>query len=402
VVKKTNMPQQNQPATEARGGLNIALQVLRVIVGLLFIFSGLVKANDPSGLANKMVEFFEPSVWNMPSLIPHALAFSVIMIASEIILGVTLLIGFAWEVFAWPMLALNVFFTFLTAYVYYWDVIMHSSKVRECGCFGDCIKISNSETFWKDVVLLVMALLLFIYRKRIRPLLPKYPNTAIFILAVFFACGVQWWALEHLPFYDCMPYKVGNDIKEGMKAPSTCIPDSLEMVFEYKRGGQKVEISMDRLGEVDSTWEYVDRKDKIVRKGNGQCDPAIHDFVMNDNAGNDYTQAMLDEPGYKFLLFIRDPEQAREDNLDKLRALSVEAQAKHIPIYILSSGSPEANSAWMQKAKLAAAETYAFDQTASKTAMRSDPGLLLIQGSVIRGKWSFRDYPKTLAEAGVK
>src|SRR5690349_15526954 len=121
------MSQQKQAAPHS--GMYYLLQVIRVIVGVLFIFSGLVKANDPSGLANKMVEFFEPSVWNIPSLIPYALPFSVIMIASEIILGVTLLIGFAWEVFAWPMLALNAFFTFLTAYVYYWDMIMHSSKV---------------------------------------------------------------------------------------------------------------------------------------------------------------------------------------------------------------------------------------------------------------------------------
>src|SRR5690606_21255361 len=113
-------------------GFNIFLQVLRVFLGAFFIFSGLVKANDPSGLANKMVEFFEPGVLNIPFLIPHALTFSVIMIASEIIMGVALLIGFAWRFFAWPMLALNVFFTFLTGYVYYWDVIMHSSKVREC------------------------------------------------------------------------------------------------------------------------------------------------------------------------------------------------------------------------------------------------------------------------------
>lgn len=395
------MSQQKQ--ANKRSGMYYLLQAIRVIVGVLFIFSGLVKANDPSGLANKMVEFFEPSVWNIPSLIPYALPFSVIMIASEIILGVTLLIGFAWNFFAWPMLAINAFFTFLTAYVYYWDVIMHSSKVRECGCFGDCIKISNSETFWKDVVLLAMALLLFIYKKQIRPLLPKYPNTAVFILSVFFAAGVQWWALEHLPFYDCMPYKVGNSICEGMKAPATCIPDSVEMVFVYKHEGKEVELTMDRIGEIDSTWEYVDRHDKVVRKGNGQCDPLIHDLVVNDYSGNNFTQPMLEDPGYKFLLFVRDPEHAREDNLEKLRALSAEAQTKNIPIYILSSGrSKEANAVWMQKAKLPSAEIYTFDQTASKTALRSDPGLILLQGCVIKGKWSFRDYPASLSEAKVQ
>jgi uncharacterized membrane protein YphA (DoxX/SURF4 family) len=390
--------------TEVRrnSGLNIFLQVLRVIMGLLFIFSGLVKANDPSGLANKMTEFFEPAVLDMPWLIPHVLTFSVILITCEIVFGVALLLGFAWRFFAWPMLALNIFFTFLTAYIYYWDVIKHSAKVRECGCFGDCIKISNSETFWKDVILLIIALILFIYAKRIRPLFPKYPNTAAFILAVFFAIGVQWWALEHLPFHDCMPYAVGKNICEGMKPPKECVQDSVEMVFIYKHNGKQEEVPMAHIAEIDSTWEYVDRKEKIVRKGNGLCDPPIKDFVVNDYSGTNYTEPMLQDPGYKFLLLIKDPAHARKDNLDRLKALSAEASAKQIPIYILSSGSREANDAWRNMAGLASAEFYTFDQTASKTAMRTDPGLMLLEGCTIRGKWSFRDYPKSLAEAGVK
>ncbi|MBS1643686.1 MAG: DoxX family protein [Bacteroidetes bacterium] len=386
----------------SKSGLNIILQILRVLLGALFIFSAIVKANDPSGLANKMTEFFEPAVLDIPWLIPHSLAFSILLISSEFVLGVTLLIGFAWRFFSWLMLGINLFFTFLTAYIYYWDVIRHSAKVRECGCFGDCIPISNSETFWKDVILLAIAILLFIFRKRIRPLFPKYPNTAVFILSIFFVLGVQWWAMEHLPFHDCMPYKVGTNICEGMKAPSTCIQDSVEMVFVYKHNGKLEDVTMDRIGEIDSTWEYVDRKDKIVRKGNGLCDPPIKDFVIRDYAGNDFTQAMLDEPGYKFLLFLKDPEHARKDNIETLRALSVAAQAKNIPIYILSSGSKEANAEWQKWAALSSSEIYGFDQVASKTAMRTDPGLMLVQGCVIRGKWSFRDYPKSLEAAGIK
>lgn len=395
------MANQTLPAKKF-SALNIFLQVLRVLMGLLFIFSGVVKANDPSGLANKMAEFFEPTVLNLPSLIPHALTFSVIMIACEIIFGVALLLGFAWRFFAWLMLGLNIFFTFLTAYIYYWDIIRHSAKVRECGCFGDCIKISNSETFWKDMVLLAIAILLFIYRSRIRPVMPKYPNTSVFILSVFFALGIQWWALEHLPFYDCMPYAVGKNICEGMQQPKGCIPDSVAMVFVYKHNGKLEDVGMDQLAGLDSTWEFVDRKDKVVRKGNGLCDPSIKDFVINDYNGNDQTQAMLQDQGYKFLLFLRDPAHARQDNLDKLRALSAEASAKGIPIYVLSSGSREANDAWQKMAALRSSEMYSFDQTASKTAMRTDPGLMLLHGCVIEGKWSFRDYPASLSAAGIK
>jgi hypothetical protein len=252
------------------------------------------------------------------------------------------------------------------------------------------------------VVLLAIAIILFVYRRRIRPLLPKYPNTAVFILSAFFAVGVQWWALEHLPFYDCMPYAVGKNICEGMKQPAGCIPDSVEMVFVYKHDGKLEDVTMDQIANIDSTWEFVDRKDKVVRKGNGLCDPPVKDFVMNDYDGNNQTEAMLADPGYKFLLFLKNPAEARKDNLDKLRALSAEAAAKGIPIYVLSSGSREANDAWQKMAALRSSEMYTFDQTASKTAMRTDPGLMLLQGCVIKGKWSFRDYPASLQEAGVK
>ena len=389
-------------SSKPSAGFNIILQILRIIVGVLFIFSGVVKANDPSGLANKMTEFFEPAVLDIPWLIPHALSFSILLITMEIVLGVTLLIGFAFRFFAWLLLGINIFFTFLTAYIYYWDVIMHSSKVRECGCFGDCIKISNSETFWKDVILLGMALILFLYRRQIRPLFPKYPNTSLFILSVFFAVGIQWWALEHLPFYDCMPYKVGNNICEGMKAPAECIQDSVAMVFVYQHEGKTEELSMEQLSEIDSTWQYVDRKETIVRKGNGLCDPPIKDFVIHDYAGNDFTEAMLQDPGYKLLLFIKNPSGARKDNIERLRALSAEAQAKNIPVYILSSGNRIENDNWQQWAQLPSSEIYTFDQVANKTAMRTDPGLMLLQGCMIKGKWSFRDYPESLEQAGVK
>lgn len=395
-------------------GGTIVLNVLRVLMGLLFIFSGVVKANDPSGLANKMFEFFEVFAQDMSkagigwghdlmfSLAKHSLGFSVVLIALEIILGVALLLGFMWRFFAWPMFLINLFFTFLTAYIYYWDVIRHSAKVRECGCFGDCIKISNSETFWKDVILLVVSIILLIWARRIRPLLPKYPNTAVFIIGVFFAGGIQWWALEHLPFYDCMPYSVGKSICEGMKVPQECVQDSVEMMFVYKHEGKTQELSVDQLGAIDETWEFVDRTEKIVRKGNGLCDPPIKDFVISDNTGTNYTEAMLTDPGYKFLVFLKNPATARMDHADRLRALSAQAQAKGIPLYILSSGSKEANDAWLKKMQLPSYELYAFDQTASKTAMRTDPGLMLLQGCVIKGKWSFRDYPQTLDKAGVK
>ena len=180
------------------------LWLFRIVVGLLFIFSGLVKANDPLGLSYKMNEFFE--VWGTMWAIKYSLALSVAMICFEIIAGVALLLGAAFRVFSFLLLLLTSFFTFLTAYVYLTD------KIKECGCFGDCIKISNAETFWKDVILLVLVIILFIFRKRVKPIFSGYATTALVVLTVFFAFFIQWWTLEHLPFYDCLPYKVGTNI----------------------------------------------------------------------------------------------------------------------------------------------------------------------------------------------
>ena len=373
--------------------LNVFLQFLRIAVGLLFIFSGVVKANDPMGLANKMMEFFEPAVWNMPWMIPYALPLSIAMIAFEIIAGVALLIGFAFRFFSFFLLLLNIFFTFLTAYVYYWDVIMHSAKVRECGCFGDCIKISKSATFWKDIVLLIAAIILFLGRRHIKPLFSKYPNTALFVLSVFFAFGIQWYALEHLPYHDCMPYKVGNNIWEKSQMPPGSTPAVYETKLYYKKDGVTKEFTQANYPWEDTTWVFADRKDVLIKEAVGA--PEIKDFKVSDYAGNDYTEAMLKEPGYAYLLFVKNPEKARTDNLDKLQALVKDAQAQHIPFYILSSGSKETTEAWKAKWNLQYAELYTLDGTANKTAIRTDPGLILIQQGTIRGKWSFRDYPVT-------
>ena len=346
------------------------------------------------GLANKMTEFFEPSVWNMPYMLPYVLPLSVLMIGFEIIAGVALLLGFAYRVFSFFLLLLNIFFTFLTAYVYYWDVIMHSAKVRECGCFGDCIKITNSQTFWKDVILLIAAIILFMARRHIKPLFPKYPNTSLFILSVFFAFGVQWYNLEHLPYHDCMPYKVGNNIWEKMQMPPGAKPAVYSSVFTYKKNGVVKEFDQNNIPWQDSAWVFVDTKTTLVSPAVGE--PEIKDFKVNDFQGNDYTEPMLKEPGYGYLIFIKNPEKARTDNMDKLQALVKDAQANHIPFYILSSGSKEASEAWKAKWNLQYAELYTLDGTANKTAMRTDPGLMLIQQGIIRGKWSFRDYPTSV------
>ncbi len=366
--------------------MKIILWILRIIVGCLFIFSGVVKANDPSGLSYKMNEFFE--VWHMPWAEKYSLAISILMIGFEIIAGVAVLIGAAFRVFSFLLVLLTAFFTFLTAYV------LFSGKIKECGCFGDCIKISNEETFWKDVVLLVFVIILFIFRKRIKPLFSGYPTTAIMILTAFLAFGMQWWALEHLPFHDCLPYKIGANIKEKTQPPPGSTPDVYESIMIYEKDGVQKEYTMENYPWEDTTWKFVDRKDKLIKKGN--ADPEIKDFVITDLSGNDHTEEILNEP-YVFLLFLKDPEKARNDNVASLQSLIKKCNQLNIPFYVLTSGNIEGSKDWLQKNNLIPNDLLVFDLVASKSALRSNPGLMLLQQGTIRGKWSFRDYPKDAA-----
>lgn len=360
------------------------LWILRIVVGLLFIFSGLVKANDPLGLSYKMNEFFE--VWHMVWMMPYSLALSVAMIAFEIIAGIALLLGYAYRIFSFLLLLLITFFTFLTAYV------LFSGKIKECGCFGDCIKITNEETFYKDVALLVFGFILFLYRKRIQPIFSNSIGSALMILTVIFAFGIQWYTLNHLPFHDCLPYKVGTDINTDRKIPAGAIPDKYESVMIYEKDGVKKEFTIDNYPWQDTTWKFVDRKDKLVQKGNAEA--KIKDFVISDYDGNDHTEEILTAPGYAFVLFVKDPGTADLKNIERLPGLITKTNALNIPFYVLCSAEKERAEAFQKKYKLDAAYFLILDVTVSKTAMRSNPGLMLLEQGVIRGKWAPADYPK--------
>lgn len=363
------------------------LWLLRLIVGALFIFSGLIKANDPLGLSYKMNEFFE--VWGTTWAMDFSLALSVAMIGFEIIAGIGLLLGAAFELFSFLLLLLTAFFTFLTAYVYLTD------KIKDCGCFGDCIKISNAETFWKDVILLIMVLILFAYRKKIKPLFSGYPTSVLMLLTTFFAFFIQWWTLENLPTYDCLPYKVGANIYQKTQIPPGAIPDEYETIMVYEKDGKQQEFTMENYPWQDSTWKFVDSRSKLVKKGNAE--PEIKDFVIGDYDQNEQTEQILTAQGYTFLLFVKDPKNARTDNMDLLRNLMAKANEWNIPFYVLSSGNKETTDAFREQNKLYPADYKVLDATASKTAMRSNPGLMILKDGVVQYKFSFRNYPKDVS-----
>src|SRR3954470_15955528 len=215
------------------------VNISRFIVGVLFIFSGLIKANDPLGLSYKMQEFFE--VWGWHGLNDYTLALSILMIAFEIIAGVAVLVGWQMKLFSWLLLLLTIFFTFLTGYA------LFSGKIRECGCFGDCIPLTADQSFMKDLILLVLIAIIFWQQNKIKPALNKTFSLAALFFTVVFSFAFQWYVLVHLPVKDCLPYKIGNNISEKMQAPPGSIPDSTVISFVYEKAGKQVEFTADNF-----------------------------------------------------------------------------------------------------------------------------------------------------------
>ncbi len=366
--------------------MKTAVNIARVLVGILFIFSGLVKAIDPLGLAYKMQEFFE--AWTnagiMPSLMSwlnaQALIFSIFMITMEVVLGVALLLGWRKNMVSWLLLLLMLFFTFLTSYV------LFSGKIRACGCFGDCIPLTPIQTFTKDIVLLVLVLLILFGRKYINPLFSNTVNGSLFVIAFVAVLGLQWYVLKHLPVKDCLPFKIGNNILELRKMPKDAVPDKFDYKFIYKKNGERKEFAVSALP--DSTWEFVDRKQVLVEKGKNNV-ALINDFILKTASEADTTEAVLSKQGEYYLLFAKDFADKDISWISDFKML----HAKNlVPVYLVTADPKKAAELIKDKSIL----ILSCDATAIKTAARVNPTLFLMNGPVVKNKWAALDFFKTM------
>ena len=356
------------------------LNTLRIIVGVLFIFSGLIKANDPLGLSYKMQEFFE--VWNMTFLNDATLVFSILMIAFEIIAGVAVLLGWKFELFSWLLFLLIIFFTFLTGYA------VLSGKIRECGCFGDCIKLTVNQSFIKDLILFAMIGILLVKRKMIQPVFPKILSIILLLLVSIGSFAMQLNVLAHLPYIDCLPYKIGGDIQEGMKAPKGSIPDSTVINFVYMKDGIEVEFDTEHFPADfnDSSYTFVKRYDKLIREGNAK--PPIKDFVINTPEGNDTTQAILTDPREIYVLFLKIINDYHVW-MNDFKAVNTLMQQQGRPVIVITSDYDKVKKVFLDEN--IDVPILKGDVVAIKTAARSTPTLYKLQQGVILNKWGRSD-----------
>ncbi len=350
----------------------------RLVVGLLFIVSGFIKLNDPVGFSFKLEEYFSAPVLNLPFLEPYALAFALFVVVLEVMLGVTLLLGYRVKLTVWALLAAIVFFTFLTLYS------AVTGKVTDCGCFGDALKLTPWQSFYKDVVLLVLIVVLVWKQKYIKPL--GSPKLGLGVtLAALAAC--IWFAshvLDHLPWIDFRPYKIGASIPEGMAIPDDAPKPVVEYAWTFDVGGKEQTVTtLGDYPQVDGEFLRVD-----TREVSAGYEPPIHDFSL-ERDGADYTAALL---ARKQLLMVISYDLARSTRPVFAEIAKLADSAKTLGYTVIGMSASSSEDVDALKAEYGLDIPFYFtDQTALKTIVRSNPGVLRLESGVIRQKLHYND-----------
>lgn len=353
--------------------------IVRWFVGILFIFSGLIKANDPMGLSYKMQEFFE--IWGWHALNDYTLFFSVAMIAFEIIAGVAVIIGWQFRLFSLLLFVLIVFFTFLTGYAVF------SGKVRECGCFGDCIKLTAMESFIKDIILFVMIGFLLVKKDMVNSWIKPVKSKAFLLGTAFLSVWIQIYVLDHLPVIDCLPFKVGNNINEGMQIPPGSLPDSTVINFVYQHNGLEVEFDAEHFPEDfnDSSYVFLRRYDKVIREGNAK--PPIKDFVIISPSGNDTTNSILNDPQDQLILFAKTIEN---NNAKWIKDMAELAKVLGKAGFFVVTSDAENMTAILKQNNIDL-QVMKGDLVSIKTAARTNPTLFHLRQGQILAKYGRKD-----------
>ena len=350
----------------------------RIFVGGLFIFSGLVKINDPIGTEIKLEEYFEVFSVDFAEFfmvfVPWALQLGFILIVLEIVLGVAVLINYRMKTTTWILGLLIVFFTFLTFYSAYFN------KVTDCGCFGDAIPLTPWQSFTKDVILVLFIGYLFYRRKVFEPVLrDKTGNITIGMVAVL-STIVGYYAIQHLPYIDFRAYKTGDNIKVNMQPEEAPIFE-----YQFEKEGEII-FSENYLTEADG-YKYIDYKVINPKKST----PKITDYnVWNDDEG-DYTEQTF--IGRKLIIVIVDANKASDKNADQISSLINDVEGQIDPI-VFTSSDYQSIEEYRHKHQLAAPYFYA-DGVVLKAMIRANPGVILMQNGTVLGKWHFNDVPES-------
>jgi len=348
---------------------------IRYFVGVFFIFSGLIKINDPVGTSIKLKEYFQVFSADFGSFfeifIPFSLELAVIVVVLEVVLGFAAIIAYRFNITTWILLVIIIFFTFLTFYSAAFD------KVTDCGCFGDAIPLTPLQSFIKDLVLLGLIIFIFIKRKSFQPIIKQPKSDFIVIGFTAFCLLLSVYAIRHLPYIDFRPYNVGANIQENMQP-------SAEYQYQYvmKKDGEKFKFE---VYPSDTTYEFVE-----MNLLNPEAQPKITDYSVWNDEG-DFTEKTFQ--GKKLLIIIENIVKADKQALQEINAVAQNLAGKVEPM-ILTSNDERTFESYRHEYQLAIDYYYA-DHTVLEAMIRSNPGIIFLQDGTVLDKWHYNDVPES-------
>lgn len=376
--------------TTTNARTNYLLAFSRLFTGLLFIFSGLIKANDPTGFGYKLEEYFH--VFGIHFLNDYAVMIAIAICGLEILLGALLLLGFWRRTIAWGLLLLILFFTFLTFYSAFFEV------VTSCGCFGDAIPLTPWQSFGKDLVLLALILVIFFNREAIRPIISsKGTQIGLTVVLIIVSLGIGIYTVNYLPFIDFLPYKKGNNLPALMTLPEGEVGDQYDIIYNlrHKASGEEKKVSdkvylADEIWK-DENWEIIgDPESKLVKKG---YQVPIPDLLISDANGEDLTHQLIENPYYNLVVVAWNLDKTNIDALRRINELVTEVtEAYNIrAILLTASGTQQAEQISRELHLLT--EIFYADAVPLKSMIRANPGLLLLRNGTVIDKWHYNTLP---------
>ena len=359
---------------------NHILLIARIIFGLVFLFSGFVKAVDPLGTAYKISDYLE--AFSLTPLDFLAFPSALILIATEFTIGFNIL--FNVHLKATTLIA-SIFMLIMTPVTLY---LALANPISDCGCFGDAIVMTNWQTFYKNVVLCIILIIIAILKDNTRPWLSNWGAWIVTLLPILISFGISIYCYNLLPILDFRPYKIGNNIIEGMSIPEDAPLDKYETTFFYEKNGVEKAFTLDNYPAEDSTWTFVRQESKLIEQG---YVPPIHDFSIVTEDG-DITDIILEDAGYTLLIISHKVEKASTKNIKCIKSTIANAKkAGANVIWLTSSYTDEIDNF---KAKYGINDTFgATDDITLKTIVRSNPGLVLIKDANIIEKWHHNSLP---------
>ena len=358
------------------------VNLCRMALALTFILSGYVKAIDPLGTQYKLNDY--AAAMHLSEYIPDwfTLTGAIALAMTEFALGIFMLFAIRRHLVSRLMTAMMVMMTLITVWIFI------ANPVKDCGCFGDAIKLTNGETLLKNIVLLAAAIVTAMRPLDMARLISKSNQWIVTNYTLVYIVCTSLYCLYALPTFDFRPFHIGANIKKGMEIPEGAEQPEFETTFILKKNGQTREFTLDNYP--DSTWEFVDSKTIQTRQG---YEPPIHDFSLTDTkTGDDITDDVLSHKGYTFLLISRSLAYADDSNFGDIDQIYEYASEHNIPFYCVTASTDSDINRWRD---LTGAE-YPFctaDETTLKTIIRSNPGLLLLKDATIIGKWSHNQLP---------